>query len=50
MDLVSLFWIDWLIAIMFGILLVLELAFLSETLYPRNHMLARAAIKETGRG
>lgn len=50
MDLVSLFWIDWLIAIMFGIVLVLELAFLPETLYPRNHMLARAAMKETGRG
>lgn len=50
MDLVSLFWIDWLIAIMFGVILVLELAFLPETLYPRNHMLAEAAIKETGRG
>jgi hypothetical protein len=50
MDLVSLFWIDWLIAIMFGIILVLELAFLPETLYPRNHMLARAAMKESGRG
>jgi hypothetical protein len=48
MDLVSLFWIYWLIAIMFGIILVLELAFLPETLYPRNYMLAKAAIKETG--
>jgi hypothetical protein len=50
MDLVSLFWIDWLIAIMFGTILVLELVFLPETLYPRSHMLARAAMKETSRG
>lgn len=49
MDLVSPYWIDWLIAIMFGVLLVLELAFLPETLYPRNHMLARASMKESGR-
>jgi hypothetical protein len=49
MDLVSLFWIDWLIAIMFGIILVLELAFLPETLYPRTYMLAKATI-ETGQG
>ncbi len=50
MDLVSLFWIDWLIAIMFSIILVLELAFLSETLYPRNYMLAREAMMKTSQG
>ena len=41
MDLVSAAWIQWLTAILFGVLLVLELAFMPETLYPRNHMLAR---------
>ena len=50
MDLVNLFWIDWLIAILFGIILIMELAFLPETLYPRNYMLAGAAMKETGQG
>jgi hypothetical protein len=35
---------------MFGVLLILELAFLPETLYPRNHMLARAWVKESGHG
>jgi hypothetical protein len=35
---------------MFGIILVLELAFLLKTLYPRNYMLAKVAIKETSRG
>ena len=49
MDLASLFWIDWLIAMMFGTLLILELAFLPETLYPRNYMLAGTAIEKTSR-
>ncbi|KAL8984741.1 MAG: hypothetical protein Q9177_004618 [Variospora cf. flavescens] len=40
-DLVSAEWIQWLTAILFAVLLVLELAFMSETLYPRNYMLAR---------
>lgn len=40
-DLVSPEWIQWLTAIMFALLLVLELAFMSETLYPRNYMLNR---------
>ena len=40
-DLVSAAWIQWLTAILFGVLLVLELAFMPETLYPRNYMLAR---------
>ena len=38
-DLVSAEWIQWLTAIMFALLLALELAFMSETLYPRNNML-----------
>lgn len=41
MDLVSPEWIQWLTAIMFAFLLVLELVFMSETLYPRNYMLSR---------
>ena len=41
MDLVSSAWIQWLTALLFAFLLILELAFMSETLYPRNHMLAR---------
>jgi MFS family permease len=44
-DLVSPEWIQWLTAIMFALLLVLELAFMSETLYPRNHMLSRMPMK-----
>ncbi|KAL9125054.1 MAG: hypothetical protein Q9217_005693 [Psora testacea] len=41
LDLVNSAWVQWFTAILFGTLLVLELAFMSETLYPRNHMLAR---------
>ena len=37
------FWVDWLTAILFGALLLLELAFLPETLYPRKFMLSRRA-------
>lgn len=44
MDLVSAAWIQWLTAIMFAVLLGLELCFMSETLYPRNHMLARLPV------
>ena len=40
-DLVSPEWIQWLTAIMFAVLLVMELFLMPETLYPRNHMLAR---------
>ncbi|KAI9886331.1 MAG: hypothetical protein M1823_001889 [Watsoniomyces obsoletus] len=40
MDLVSSAWIQWLTAIFFAVLLVLELVFLTETLYPRNRMLS----------
>ena len=41
MDLVSSAWIQWLTALLFALLLILEVAFMPETLYPRNHMLAR---------
>ena len=41
MGLVSPEWIQWLTAIMFGALLILEVTFMSETLYPRTYMLAR---------
>ncbi|KAI9832279.1 MAG: hypothetical protein M1819_004457 [Sarea resinae] len=41
MDLVSQEWIDWLTAILFGALLIVEILFLPETLYPRNQMLSR---------
>ena len=43
-DLVSAAWIQWLTLIMFGVLLVLEFCFMTETLYPRTHMLARMPI------
>lgn len=39
-DLVSAAWIQWFTAILFATLLVFEIAFMSETLYPRNTMLA----------
>lgn len=45
MDLVSADWIQWLTAIMFGLLLILEFAFMTETLYPRTYMLARMPVK-----
>jgi MFS family permease len=46
MDLVNHFWIQWLTAIIFGTILVAEIFFLPETLYPRNHMLARMPYTE----
>ncbi|KAL8801696.1 MAG: hypothetical protein Q9182_004290 [Xanthomendoza sp. 2 TL-2023] len=45
MDLVSADWIQWLMAIMFGALLILEFVFMSETLYPRTYMLARMPVE-----
>ena len=33
-------WVNTVTAILFGVLLILQLAFLPETLYPRSHMLA----------
>lgn len=44
MNLVSPEWIQWLTAILFGVLFILEFVFMSETLYPRKYMLARMAI------
>jgi MFS family permease len=41
MDLVDQFWIQWLTAIFFATIFMAELFFLPETLYPRNHMLAK---------
>lgn len=41
LDLISPQWIQWFTAIIFGALLVLELAFMPETLYPRNYMLTQ---------
>ncbi|KAL8668815.1 MAG: hypothetical protein Q9168_006567 [Polycauliona sp. 1 TL-2023] len=40
-DLVSADWIQWLSAIQFAVLLILEFFFMTETLYPRTYMLAR---------
>jgi MFS family permease len=40
MDLVSHIWIQWLVAIFFGAIIVCEVVFLPETLYPRDFMLA----------
>lgn len=39
--LVSHTWIQWLCVILFGAILVAEIAFLPETLYPRNYMLGQ---------
>lgn len=44
--LVNHYWIQWLTAILFGVVLVAEIAFLPETLYPRNHMLVRMPYTE----
>jgi MFS family permease len=41
LNIVSSAWIQWFTAILFGVLIVLELAFMPETLYPRNHMLSK---------
>ncbi|KAJ9501368.1 hypothetical protein H2202_003162 [Exophiala xenobiotica] len=40
-NIVSPAWVQWLTAIFFGLLLILELLFMPETLYPRNHMLSQ---------
>lgn len=44
LNVVSATWIQWFTAILFGMLLVLELAFMPETLYPRNRMLSDASV------
>ena len=46
MDLVSAAWIQWLTAVLFAAVLIAELAFLPETLYPRNRMLQQ--MNQTG--
>jgi MFS family permease len=43
-------WIQWLTAILLGVILVAEVAFLPETLYPRRLMAAAAAGREKGGG
>lgn len=48
LDLVSSAWIQWFTAILFAVLLVLELAFMSETLYPRNYMLSQMPVTAGG--
>ncbi|KAK8174275.1 major facilitator superfamily transporter [Phyllosticta citrichinensis] len=39
MDLVDQYWVQWLNSIQFGVILLAEIFFLPETLYPRNKML-----------
>ncbi|ETN41605.1 uncharacterized protein HMPREF1541_03541 [Cyphellophora europaea CBS 101466] len=41
LNIVSAAWIQWFCVILFGVLFLLELAFMPETLYPRNHMLTK---------
>jgi MFS family permease len=41
LNIVSAAWIQWFCAILFGVLFILELAFMPETLYPRNQMLTK---------
>lgn len=44
--LVDQFWIQWLSAIFFAVILVAEIAFMPETLYPRNTMLPKMPFTE----
>lgn len=48
LDLVSSAWVQWFTAILFAVLLLLELAFMSETLYPRNYMLSQIPVAASG--
>ena len=41
LNIVSAAWIQWFCAILFGVLFIVELFFMPETLYPRNHMLTK---------
>ncbi|KAF1812555.1 MFS transporter [Eremomyces bilateralis CBS 781.70] len=41
-------WVQWLTAILLGVLLIAEVFFLTETLYPRNQMLIQMPYTETG--
>ena len=47
-NLVSSAWIQWLTAILFAVLLLLEFFFMTETLYPRNYMLDRMPLGKMG--
>ncbi|BCR88779.1 putative MFS transporter [Aspergillus chevalieri] len=49
-NLLGVAWINWFNAIFFAILLVLELFFMPETLYPRNRMLQPASESSTETG
>ncbi|TKA80451.1 hypothetical protein B0A49_01893 [Cryomyces minteri] len=49
-DLVDHYWINWLTAILFAAILVAEIAFLPETLYPRNYMLVRMPYTDSSVG
>lgn len=40
LNLISSAWIQWFTAILFGVVLVLEIGLMTETLYPRTHMLS----------
>jgi MFS family permease len=44
LNVVSAKWIQWFTAILFGVLFILELAFMPETLYPRSRMLREAPL------
>ena len=52
LNIVSTAWVQWFLAILFAVLLILEALFMPETLYPRNHMLKQlpmaTASDETG--
>lgn len=50
LNVVSAAWIQWFTAILFGVLLILELTFMPETLYPRNRMLLDAPLATEGEG
>ncbi|KAI6855169.1 hypothetical protein D0864_11734 [Hortaea werneckii] len=49
LNLVDHYWIQWFTAILFGVILVAELLFLPETLYPRNFMHQRGATHSADR-
>lgn len=48
LNVVSAAWIQYFTAILFGVLLILELAFMPETLYPRSRMLLDAPLAAEG--
>lgn len=48
LNLLSSAWIQWFTAILFGFVLLLEVCFMPETLYPRSHMLSLMPIATTG--